>query len=205
MSSKKPAKVAQAYRFRITLREVAPPVWRQIEVPARYSLWDLHVAIQDAMGWQDRHLHVFKFPQPDSDDVVEVGIPDPDLPPGVDSVLPGWKHRVSAFFREPGAVAEYDYDFGDGWELEVLLEAIVPEVKGERYPRCSGGGRACPPEDCGGPDGYARLLVVISDPQHEEFESLTRWLGRAFDAEAFKPSAVKFGNPKSRWKRAFGP
>ena len=85
------AKSPQAYRFRITLREVAPPIWREIEVPTTYSLWDLHVAIQDAMGWRDYHLHVFKFRQPDSDDVVEVGIPDPELPPGADSVLPGWK------------------------------------------------------------------------------------------------------------------
>lgn len=199
------ARSSQAYRFRITLREVAPPIWREIEVPTSHSLWDLHVAIQDAMGWQDYHLHVFKFPRPDSDDLVEVGIPDPDLPPGADSVLPGWTHLVSEFFPKPGAVAEYEYDFGDGWEHEVLLEAVVPQVKGERYPRCSGGDRACPPEDCGGPHGYARMLEIIVNPQHEEFESMMTWLGRGFDAEAFEPSAVKFGNPKSRWKRAFGP
>jgi len=198
-------KCSQAYRFRITLRQVAPTIWRQIEVPANYSLWDLHVAIQDAMGWQDYHLHEFKFPQPDSGHVVEVGIPDPDLPPGADSILPGWKHRVSEFFRGPGARAEYDYDFGDGWEHDVVLEAVVPQVRGAKYPRCSGGDRACPPEDCGGPDGYARMLEIILNPQHEEFESMLTWLGRGFDVEAFDASVIKFANPKRRWKRAFGP
>jgi hypothetical protein len=29
-------------------------------VPAAYSFWDLHVAIQDAMGWHDVHLHEFR-------------------------------------------------------------------------------------------------------------------------------------------------
>jgi hypothetical protein len=199
------AKGSQAYRFRITLRDVAPPIWREIEVPTTYSMWDLHVAIQDAMGWQDCHLHVFRFARPGFDDAVEVGIPDPDLPPGADSVLPGWEHRVSEFFEAPGALATYDYDFGDGWEHEIRLESVISQAEGTKYPRCSGGERACPPEDCGGPDGYARLLEIIFDPRHEEFQSMRTWLGRDFHAEAFTPSAVKFENPKRRWKRAFGP
>ena len=55
---------SQVCRFRITLRDIEPPVWREIEVPATYSLWDLHVAIQDAMGWKDCHLHAFRFRDP---------------------------------------------------------------------------------------------------------------------------------------------
>jgi Plasmid pRiA4b ORF-3-like protein len=199
------AKGSQAYRFRITLRDVAPAIWREVEVPISYTLWDLHVALQDAMGWQDCHLHVFKFRQLDSHDVVEVGIPDPDLPPGADSVLPGWEHRVSEYFPQPGAAAVYEYDFGDGWEHDLVLEAVVRQVAGEKYPRCGGGLRACPPEDCGGPDGYARLLDIMGDPQHEEFESMVTWLGRKLDPEAFDRSAVKFRNPKRQRKRAFGP
>jgi hypothetical protein len=50
-----------------------------------------------------------------------------------------------------------------------------------------------------------RLLEIIFDPKHEEFESTRAWLGGSFDPEAFAPSIVKFDNPKSRWKRAFGP
>lgn len=39
-------------QFMVTLRHVTPRVWRRVEVPASYSFWDLHVAIQDAMGWE---------------------------------------------------------------------------------------------------------------------------------------------------------
>jgi len=67
-----------AYGFRITLRGIAPPVWRQIEVPATCSLWDLHVAIQDAMGWKDCHLHAFRFDEPEGRGRVEVGTPNDD-------------------------------------------------------------------------------------------------------------------------------
>jgi hypothetical protein len=70
------------FRFRVELRDIAPPIWREIEVPGDYSFWDLHVAIQDAMGWQDYHLHAFL--QADSKNGGgdwEIGIPiDDELP-----------------------------------------------------------------------------------------------------------------------------
>jgi hypothetical protein len=201
----KVARSTRVLRFRVTLRGVAPPIWREIEVPSDYSLWDLHVAIQDAMGWQDYHLHLFRFTRPGSDDHVEVGIPDPDVPPGTDSVLPSWEQRATDFFCEPGAHAEYDYDFGDGWQHDVVLVAVVPKAKDLRYPRCCSGSRACPPEDCGGIGGYADMLDTISDSQHPEFERIMTWLGGGFDAEAFDPSAITFDSPKRRWRRAFGP
>jgi len=196
---------AQALGFRVTLRDVEPPVWRELEVPADYSLWDLHVAIQDAMGWEDRHLHVFRFSVPATKKPVELGIPDPDAPAGADSVLPDWKHRAAEFFAAPGESGTYEYDFGDGWEHDVRFQGPVPRSKGKKYPRCSGGERACPPEDCGGPGGYAQLLEILLDPQHEEFANTKRWVGSRFDPERFRASAVRFDNPTARWKRVFGP
>lgn len=49
------------YQFKITLVETNPPVWRRIQVPESFSFYDLHVAIQDAMGWLDYHLHMFEI------------------------------------------------------------------------------------------------------------------------------------------------
>jgi len=49
------------YQFKVTLDGISPPIWRRIQVPARYSFWDLHVALQDAMGWFDCHLHRFNL------------------------------------------------------------------------------------------------------------------------------------------------
>ena len=46
----------QVYQFKITLKSAKPPIWRRIQVPETYTFWDLHVAIQDAMGWRDYHL-----------------------------------------------------------------------------------------------------------------------------------------------------
>jgi hypothetical protein len=192
-----------AYGFRITLRGIAPPVWRQIEVPATYSLWDLHVAIQDAMGWKDCHLHAFRFDDPDGRGRVEVGIPNDDPSEGEPPVLPGWEQPIREYFESPGMVVEYEYDFGDSWEHDVLFEGVVSRVKGVKYPRCTGGARACPPEDCGGIHGYEELLSVIFDPLHPEYKSTKTWLGDNFDPEHFDPAAVTFDNPRMRWKYAF--
>jgi hypothetical protein len=84
---------------------------------------------------------------------------------------------------------EYEYDFGDGWEHEVLFEGCLQAEKGDRYPVCIEGARACPPEDVGGTSGYEEYLEVMSDPEHEEHESFLEWQG-PFDPEAFDAVAT---------------
>ncbi len=197
----KPA--SEVLRVRVTLNDVRPAVWREVEVPGAYSFWDLHVALQDALGWQDCHLHAFRIAVTGVDQPVEIGIPDPDMPAQMAGCLAGWLLPVRSLLRE-GDRAAYLYDFGDGWEHEVVLEGIRPSQSSRRYPRCSGGEGACPPEDCGGPGGYDQLLKIIADPGHEEYDRMTTWLGRRFDSEAFDPKRVQFDNPKQRWNRAFG-
>ena len=194
----------QVLRFRVTLNEIRPEVWREIEVPIDYTFWDLHVALQDAIGWQDSHLHLFRVAIPGVAEPVEIGIPDPELSAQDSECLPGWLTPVRGLLRNVGDRATYLYDFGDGWEHDLVLEDLVPRVRGGRYPRCTAGERACPPEDCGGPGGYERLLEIIADPKHEEHEEMTAWLGRPWDAEAFDPAQVHFDNPKQRRKRAIG-
>lgn len=83
-------KRAQAYQFRVVLLEVAPPIWRAIQVPETYSFWDLHVALQDSMGWLDYHLHLFRVTEPVTGEVVQIGIPDDDPLEGDEPILPGW-------------------------------------------------------------------------------------------------------------------
>jgi len=172
-------------------------------VPAGYSFWDLHVAIQDSMGWLDYHLHAFRVQDPHSAALIEIGIPDEEIAPGTNPVLAGWEVLLQSYLNEAGQVVNYDYDFGDGWEHRVLLKEITPQEQDTQYPICLGGERACPPEDCGGIWGYQTLLEAINDPLHDEHETLLNWLGTEFDPESFDPAEVRFGDPKQRWKRAF--
>ncbi len=79
----------------------------------------------------------------------------------------------------------YMYDMGDGWEHELEVVRVGPPEKNRKYPVCLDGERACPPEDVGGPYGYASLLEAIADPKHEEHEQYVEWIGSSLDPEAF--------------------
>lgn len=77
----------------------------------------------------------------------------------------------------------YDYDFGDGWEHDIEVEQVLSATVAR--PRCLAGRRACPPEDCGGPNGYTDLLDALADPDHPDHMELTEWLGGPFDPDEF--------------------
>jgi hypothetical protein len=189
----------QILKLKIVLRDLKPAIWRRIEVPADYNFWDLHVAIQDAMGWLDTHLHVFRIPLRGGKEI-EIGIPDPDNPQ--DPMAPGWIVPVKGIFPLELPV-EYLYDFGDGWSHEITLESVGPRAKGAKYPRCVGGARVGPPEDCGGPPGYQDILEVLARPGDPEYAETLKWLGGRFDPESFNPKRVRFDNPKERFELAF--
>lgn len=190
--------------FRVVLRDIEPAIWRLIWVPARYSFWDLHVAIQDAMGWLDYHLHEFQVPAGIGDEYVRFGIPDDDAWGDSPETLPGWDYHLAHYVSEPKMVVRYVYDFGDGWIHDLTLEKIAPREKGVRYPRCVGGARACPPEDCGGPSGFFELVQALRDPMHPQHSELTQWIPRGWTADRFEMEQVRFTNPTWRWRRAFG-
>jgi hypothetical protein len=193
------------HQYKVTLRDISPIIWRRIQVPENYSFWDLHVAIQDSMGWLDYHLHAFRFPETDGKRPMEIGLPDEE---SNHPVLAGWEVSIGDYFIRPGVVALYEYDFGDGWQHDVVLEAVLLGEPKQKYPLCIAGERACPPEDCGGQPGYEHLLEVLRQPKHPERTELVEWLkGRAkkyhpFDSEHFEAGGVRFSNPKKRLTKA---
>ncbi|MDA8065922.1 MAG: plasmid pRiA4b ORF-3 family protein [Thermaerobacter sp.] len=190
MSKKRGADLV--YQFKISLQGVRPPIWRRIQILGDCTFWDLHVAIQDAMGWEMEHLHAFNLPSLGRD--TDIGVPEEEegsFGAFLDGVwgrrtLPGWKVRVADYLNLNQPVAFYTYDFGDDWVHKLKLEKILPREEGP-YPRCLAGKRACPPEDCGGVGGYAALVAG----EYEEGEELFG----TFDPEAFDPNGVSFNDP----------
>ena len=189
------------HQFKITLQDVKPAVWRRIQTPAGYSFWDLHVAIQDAMGWRDVHLHEFQIIDPEKRKLESIGIPDDD-DFGPAEVVPGWERSVAKYFSGENPVATYVYDFGDDWNHEVILEDAVPAAH-ESHPVCLDGGGACPPEDCGGPNGYAEFLRAIKKPGSPRGGELLEWVGGSFDPRCFDAKDVSFDDPAARWEWSF--
>jgi hypothetical protein len=117
-------------------------------------------------------------------DGTQYGVPDPDELLDVRDEL---DVRLDAVLAKRSRF-RYTYDFGDWWEHVLQVEDVVPAVSDERYPLCSAGERACPPEDVGGPRGYRELLDAVGDPAHPEFLQMHEWLGRPADPEGFDPS-----------------
>jgi hypothetical protein len=176
-------------RFRVELLQTDPLVWREIEIVGDATFWGLHVAIQDAMGWQDYHLHRFTIPHPRTRKEQVFGIhnlhQDCDDPPG-------WATQIASMFTLNNPVARYEYDFGDNWQHSVTLVEVSTRDFRAKYPRCTGGARACPPEDCGGVHRFAEIVAGTID------EDTRRWLPRGYDVARFEPARVRFDDPARR-------
>jgi len=168
------------YRFKISLRDTKPPIWRRIETHDA-TIEQFHGLIQTAMGWTNSHMHEFDvggarythpgFLQDQFDDFgaesyAGLGITD-------------WIARYGEKLR-----MKYLYDFGDGWEHDVVLEGVFAAEPEAEYPRCVTGKLACPPEDVGGVWGYYDFVEAVTDPKHERHEELLEWHG-PFDPNDF--------------------
>lgn len=185
-------------QFHVELLGVRPRIWRRIEVRSSRTFWDLHCAIQDAMGWKDCHLHQFTLST--GDQKLLVGIPDEEFPE--DETLPGWETRLADWHAAAPMQYEYLYDFGDDWQHEITLEKMSRAEPGVRYPRCTAGERHCPPEDVGGADGYAHFLALLRSSRTRRRQAAEAWIGEPFDPEQFDPHAVRFANPTTRLKQS---
>lgn len=192
-------KFNNVYQFKVVLQDVKPSIWRRIQVPESYTFWDLHVAVQDAMGWSDCHLHEFEIVDPSTGEPVRIGTPFEEF----EETLPEEKQKIADYFSMETRTAHYLYDFGDSWMHDIRLEKILPREP-MNYPVCIDGKRACPPEDCGGVWGYEEFLKIISDPNHEEHEDMLEWIGGEFDPEHFDVKEVVFDDPVKRRRMIFG-
>src|SRR5665213_1684672 len=160
--------------------EHTPTIWRRLLVPGEIKLSKLHLVFQVAMGWENYHLHAFEIdkkrygepsPEWENDDIDEETV-----------VMADVVSERSRFF--------YEYDFGDSWRHEVVVESIEPAAPVLKYAVCLEGQRACPPEDCGGVWGFSSMLEALADAGHEEHAEYVEWTGGSFDPEAFDLAAI---------------
>ena len=176
------------YQIKISLVDIEPLIWRRIIVPSNITFFKLHKIIQAAFDWQDYHLFNFDF----GDTVV--CLPDPEYAPGelygagVEE-LNAKKTKIDQLFTE-GKTFIYEYDLGDSWKHEIVIEEILESDQDVKYSRCIEGERHRPPEDVGGISGYENFLEAINNPNHPEYDDMLIWAekdtgGRKFDPEYF--------------------
>lgn len=165
----------RVYQIQVVLKGSKPKIWRRILVNSDVLLVDLHRIIQTTMGWTNSHLHAF------SDGIEEYSPKEFEVEFAEDSRVV----RLDEIMKAEGSKIDYEYDFGDGWEHELVLEKIQIPGPQIQIPTCIAGKRNCPPEDCGGIWGYSDMLKILKQPHHAEYESYVEWLGGDFDPEHF--------------------
>ena len=192
MSTKKAKAI---FQLKVSLRDIEPPIWRRFQVSEDTNLPQLHRILQLLFNWEDYHLHDFVVGRR------VYSVPDPDDAFNERKVIDEKLVPLNRIVAHVGDTFEYAYDFGDDWQHDILLEAILPPDAEAFYPRCIAGARNGPPEDAGGPGGYADYLEALADPEHEEHENMLAWRG-PFDPEAFSLNRINASLKRTFHRRA---
>ena len=175
----------KVYQIKITLNGSAPEIWRRLLIPSDLLLSNFHYVIQTAMGWTNSHLHQFVK---DRTFYTERMVDD-DLWEEMDNI--DYKGMiVSDLLKRTRSRVTYEYDFGDSWEHEIVVEKVLSPDDSLDCPICLAGEMNCPPEDCGGVWGYSDLLKILKQPEHEEYKEYLEWLGGEFDPSHFDKNEV---------------
>lgn len=168
-------------QLKITLKHSKPPIWRRVLVDKNISFDDLHYIIQHAMGWENAHLYSFDI----NNINIEIPFDDDDM------FLFSNKITVSSeeallkdHLKKPKQKFQYEYDFGDSWIHDIVVEKFLPKENNKIYPVCIAGKRNCPPEDCGGIGGFYYMLDALNDKNHPEHKDWKDWI-EDYDPEYF--------------------
>lgn len=186
------------YQFKISLRYLTPAIWRRFQASNEITLGQFHDMIQIVMGWENSHLHEFRIGKDSFGMTSDPMGGDLDM---VDS-LDENDYRLSELGLRVKSKLSYQYDFGDDWTHQIVLEKVLPFQPGFA-PVCVKGVRACPAEDSGGPYGYAETLAILADPRHPAHKETSEWIGDGFNPEAFNLDEVnrRLAALGQRWKK----
>jgi len=164
------------------IADIEPTIWRRLELASDLGLPQLHEVLQAAFGWTNSHLHLFE--KGERPGAFQAYLMNSSLDEGMTGTAES-EVRLDEVLGVVGDTLTYEYDFGDGWEHTLTLEAITDRAPGSVEAVCIAGARSGPPEDCGGAPGYENLLRVLADPAHPRHDTLREWLRRDLDPEAF--------------------
>lgn len=168
------------YQLKIVLNGMQPQVWRVIQIPETFNFFELHLAIQNAMGWENYHPYQFNIIN-NSNNKIEycVGIPDNECDI---EVLDSYKSKIRKYFLLDRANYKitYEYNFEDSWVHDVILEKILQSNKDVIYPTCIDGEFVCPPEDCGGISEDRFVISKNFDLRNIIFDSPIKHLKKSF-------------------------
>lgn len=175
---------AFCYQIRISLKDSPVPIWRRLLIQSDVTLDMVHEIFQIAMGWWDTHLYDFQAGGRHFGDLSTAD--------GDDEVEDSGEFTLQDILRKVGDRVQYDYDFGDCWDHEVVLEKIFPSGKYDdgSWAKCLHGKRAAPPEDCGGIPGFTELIEASEDPLHPRRKELLDWVGCDYNPDAFDARAI---------------
>ena len=178
------ASVVDAARLRITLLDIDPAPWREVEVPLSMTFKSLHNTIQAAFLWFNYHLWEFDY------DGKIYGVPFDD---GMDyrRIYNAETARLIRLRKDSVKSFRYVYDMGDDWQHRVDVVSLFEQPTGTRLPRFVAGEWSRPPEDVGGAPGYERFLSILGDTSHEEYQECINWVGGEFDTNDIQEGAIK--------------
>jgi len=172
------------YQFKITLKGIRPPIWRRFLIHNDVTFEELHDIIQIVMGWENYHLYNFYT----NNEYIEIHHDSFDMFASTVEKHDAAETQIGELITEEKQKCLYTYDFGDGWEHDLVLEKILPFDEISPLATCLKGKRACPPEDCGGPYMYNEIQKALRG-EGEIDEGLLEWLGE-FDPEEFDVDEV---------------
>ena len=164
-----------AFRLRIQLIDVEPGIWRRILVPGSIRISKLAEILLAAMGWSNSHLHAFTIGDQ------RYGMNYDDFPEGE---IDEKSVTVLQALRDVRRF-KFEYDFGDSWDHEIVIEELTKSPIGLKYAVCLDGANACPPDDVGGTWGYGEFLDAMADPTHSQHATYLEWVGTHFDPAKF--------------------
>ena len=175
MSKNKPK--SKSLQFRLSVKDVKPEIWRKLLVSSDITLAGLHSILQVLMGWRDHHLYAFvineKRYSPPNEDDEDIGKKN------------SIRTKLSNILAKDARLIKYEYDFGDGWEIELCNEPNSIDFQQNQIAECIEGSRHGPAEDTGGSRGYMEKAKIYANPQHRRYLEIRQLIGPNFDPESF--------------------